>query len=150
MKIAYLGNFEPEHSTENHVYRALTHNGHEVMQFQESMPERWNQLIVSVNDFDMVLWTRTGWGHGGPTHQLKENFLDAARGTGVPTVGYHLDRWWGLNRSGEVLNEPFFRADLVITADGHPAHQQKFEDAGVNHAWMPPGVSQHECLRGGS
>jgi len=147
MKIAYLGNFEPEHSTENHVYRALAYLDHEVMQFQENNLERWNQLIVSMSEFDMVLWTRTGWGAAGPSHQLQINMLDAAEEVDVPTVGYHLDRWWGLNRSGEVLSEPFFKVSLLITADGDPNHQEKFEAALVNHYWMPPGVSQHECLR---
>lgn len=147
MKVAYIGNFEPEHSTENHVYRALNHNGHEVMQFQENNLDRWNQLIASMTEFDMVLWTRTGWGNAGPSHQLQVNMLDVAEAAGIPTVGYHLDRWWGLNRTGEVLSEPFFKVSLLITADGHPDHQQKFEDSGVNHYWMPPGVSQHEALR---
>lgn len=146
MKVAYIGNFEPEHSTENHVYRALAHNGHEAMQFQENNLARWEQLIASISEFDMVLWTRTGWGPGHP-HEMQYRMLDAAEAAGIPTVGYHLDRWWGLNRTGEILSEPFFKVALLITADGHPEHQQKFEDAGVNHHWMPPGVSLHEATR---
>lgn len=148
MKVAYVGNFEPEHSTENHVYRALAHNDHEVMQFQENNRDRWSQLTASVGEFDMVLWTRTGWPPDvRASDETQHGMMAAARAAGVPVVGYHLDRWWGLNRTHEVHSEPFFKADLVITADGDPSHQEAFENAGVNHHWMPPGVSLHECLR---
>ena len=146
MRIAYIGNFEPEHSTENHVYRALAHNEHEVMQFQENNLERWNQLVGSIKDFDMVLWTRTGWSPPIP-NEVQFGMMLAASRVGIPTVGYHLDRWWGLNRTHEVSSQPFFKVSLLITADGHPEHQEKFAAAGVNHVWFPPGVSLHEALR---
>jgi hypothetical protein len=146
MRVAYIGNYLPEHSTENHVYRALVGNEHDVIQFQENNLKRWDQLNSSIAEFDFVLWTRTGWGPKHP-QDMQYRMLDLAEAAGVPTVGYHLDRWWGLNRTHEVLSEPFFKVSLLVTADGHPEHQQKFEAAGVNHHWMPPGVSLHECMR---
>jgi hypothetical protein len=35
MKIGYIGNFEPEWSTENDVRKAFEHLGHEVVKLQE-------------------------------------------------------------------------------------------------------------------
>ena len=72
--------------------------------------------------------------------------LSQAKRLGVPTAGFHLDRWWGLDREASVWNEPFFRCDYVITADG--GHDNEFRDVGVNHIWLPPAVSLAECEPG--
>lgn len=65
--------------------------------------------------------------------------LAAARAVSVPTVAYHLDLWWGLTRASEVADDPFFRCDHVVTTDG--GHDRLWEDAGVNHHWLPPATS---------
>jgi FkbM family methyltransferase len=46
-----------------------------------------------------------------------------------------------------LIDEPFFGCDLVITADG--GHEAEYAAAGVNHLWMPPGVSAAETQRVG-
>lgn len=146
MRVGYIGNFEPEHSTENHVLRALHNTGHEVTTFQENQFGRWDDVANEVGDFDFVLWTRTGW--DPPVPADKQAFLsERSAGAGVPLVGYHLDRWWGLNREYQLRDDPFFKIDLVVTADGDPSHQEKFAALGINHMWMPPGVSRDECAR---
>lgn len=144
LRVAYVGNFEPEHSTERHVLKALQHNGIQVTPYQENNYGLWKQLPYDVGNFDFVLWTKTGWNPPVPPAD-QYALLEAARSHGVPVVGYHLDRWWGLNRENDVRTLPFFKADLVITADG--GHEEEFRSAGVNHHWMPPGVSLTECLR---
>ena len=85
---------------------------------------------------DMVLWSKS--------RALMERFdqgamLDAAQIAGVPTVAFHLDRWWGLARSVEVGTDPFFRCDLVVTTDG--GNDDKWAAAGVNHRWLPPATT---------
>lgn len=148
MRVGYIGNFEPKHSTESHVARALRENGHQVFQYQEHKPEEWDRLIGRLSGshpgLDFVLWTRTIWNPPISYRQMK-NMQAAAEAKGVPTVSYHLDRWFGLNRTNEVLGSPFFRNTLVITADG--GHQDDFASEGINHIWMPPGVSRAECMR---
>lgn len=147
MKVGYIGNFEPEHSTENHVRSALLHHEVTVEPFQESNHDEWNRLIHMLQDqpnyLDFIMWTRTGWQPKIP-HELQLRTIEAARTAGVPVVGYHLDRWFGLNREGDVRNEPFFKADLNVTADG--GHQAEFEALGVNHVWFSPGVSLGQCV----
>lgn len=148
MKIGYIGNFDPDHSTENHVRQALELLGHELTLLQENRPETWTQAPPPV---DLMLWTRTGWDWrstcGWSTAEAfahQHALLEQCRIASIPTVAYHLDRWWGLHRQVEVAAEPFFRCDLVITADG--GHDKQWADAGVNHRWLPPGVSELECV----
>lgn len=131
-----VGNFRPAHSTENHLRQALEGLGHVVIQLQEDDPATWGRLIhdAPADRPDFVLWTRT-W----HLPLLPQNdALAALRAAGIPTVAYHLDRWWGLPREHQVLDEPFFRCDVVVTADG--GHDDHWAAAGVTHWWAPPGV----------
>ena len=149
-RIAYLGNFQSPHSTENHVARAFTKQGHVVYPLQENNVEswellrRWCQSGVWPGQTEpptFVLRTRTWELPEFKAAQTMRMLADS----GIPTVGFHLDRWWGLPREREVAAQSFFLCDLVITADG--GHAQNWVDAGVNHVWLPPGVSEFECRR---
>lgn len=144
--VAYVGNFVPEHSTENHVRQAFINQGHTVIRIQEGDPFDYETLMSRMQAVDIILWTRTGdlaakWGHG---KQIA--MLDQAKAKDIPTVGFHLDRWWGLDREHLVSEEPFFKCSVVITADG--GHQEQFLRSGVNHVWLPPAVSLGETKPG--
>ena len=143
LTIGYIGNFRPDHSTENEVRRALEGLGHRVVQYQEDDAASWEQLLGVPAELDLVLWTRT-W-HLPQFPQLE--VLAALKAAGVGTIGFHLDRWWGLDREHQVRDEPFFRCALVVTADGDPGHGELFAQAGVNHLWMDPAVAEAECYR---
>lgn len=141
MIVAYVGNFRPPHSTENHIARALETVGHEVVRLQEGFVD-WS-MIPGV-DCDFVLWTTT-YDYAGPaTFDEQRAWLKATK---VPVVGYHLDRWWGLEREHRVHKSPFFRwTTMLCTADG--GHQDEFASLGIEHVWMPPAVSTAECEPG--
>lgn len=139
----YVGNFAAPHSTENHVAGALEAVGHEVGRVQEQQAD-WATLAARVPaDAGLVLWTHTRDYAPPPTFEAQRRFLDACP---VPVVGYHLDLWWGLRRERLVGEEPFFRVDLLVTADG--GHPEEWEAAGVVHRWLPPAVSAAECAPG--
>ncbi len=138
MRIAYIGNFQPPHSTENHVAETLRRMGHDVLPMQENDPTTWRPVAT---DVDLVLWTRTG--SLTPPDDVALGELERCAAAGVPTVGFHLDRWWGLNREGQVYESPFFRCALVCTADG--GHDEDWRGAGVEHMWLPPAVAEFEC-----
>jgi hypothetical protein len=149
--IAYIGNFEPEHSTENEVRRALTNNEHGVTRFQEGDPVQLDFLIDYIQHdhqepIKVILWTRTASKAALSGEARYWKLLAAARKAGVPVVGYHLDRWWGLARQSEIADDPFFQVDLLCTADG--GHQPEWEAAGVNHVWFPPAISERHCRLG--
>lgn len=137
--VGYIGNFGPSHSTENEVRKAFTALGHEVVPLQENDAATWTTLL-NPPPFDLVLWTRT-W-HLPEFPQLEA--LDVLAMAGIPTAAFHLDRWHDLNREHQVVDEPMFRCAFVFTADG--GHEPEFAAAGVNHRWLPPAVSEFECL----
>jgi hypothetical protein len=148
VKVVYIGNVGPgsaPHSTENHVARALEANGHTVVPIHENgFP--WTHGHTIPHDTDFVLWTHTHGFAPPRLHRRQTVFLRSLRDRGIPAVSYHLDRWWDLTREYQVAQEPFFRTDLVCTADG--GNEDRFEAVGVNHVWFPPGVSAAECVLG--
>lgn len=147
LKVAYLGNYG-EHNTESHVARALEYNGHEVIRVQENTPTSFDSITQKCGDVDFVLWTRTGWDWNhvfgskdgdAIAHARQYRMLDWLRRRHIPSVAFHLDRWVDLDREYQIAAEPFFSCDLVITADG--GNDDRFKALGINHYWMPPGVS---------
>jgi hypothetical protein len=93
----------------------------------------------------MVLWTHTHGFANEAFHDRQDAMLDGLRDIGIPSVAYHLDRWWGLEREHQV-SEPYFQCDLVCTADG--GHDAEWASIGVNHVWMPPAMVHTEVGRG--
>lgn len=137
--VAYVGNFTRPWCTEVHVAGSLEQLGHQVARFQENQVE-WERLPGLIADLgaDILLWTRT-WPVDTPS-ALRA--LDDLRAQRIPTVSYHLDRWWGLEREHQIHTEPFFRTDLVVTPDDQA---DRWAAAGVSHLWMPPAVYAAEC-----
>lgn len=142
LRVAYVGNHAPRHSTESHVALALEANGHTVTRLQENEVD-WTTLNRKVARADLVLWTSTHDYAPESTYPQQLEFLSKCK---PPTVGYHLDIWWDLRREDRVRKAPFFRCSLVVTADG--GHDDRWAEAQVNHRYMPPGVSEFECQPG--
>ena len=141
LRIAYIGNFLPPHSTENHVAETLRRMGHELVAVQEDQRSAWDWFQPGpLAETDVVLWTRTG--SLTPPDDVALAMLERCAEAGVPTVGFHLDRWWGLAREGQVHESPFFQCSLVCTADG--GHDEDWRGAGVEHLWLPPAVAEFE------
>lgn len=137
--VVYVGNFTRPWCTEVHVAATLEQLGHRVVRLQENEVD-WDRLpaIVAEAAADLWLWTRT-W---PVPHDACLAAIAEIRAAGVPSVFYHLDRWWGLERESQIHTEPFFRLDLVISPDDQT---EKWAAAGVNHLWMPPAVYAAEC-----
>jgi hypothetical protein len=138
-RVVYIGNFEPPASTENEVLRALRSLGHDVFPRQE---QEWASWLLPV-EADVLLWTRTRSLSDQIDVEVRAALLADCESRGIPTVGYHLDRWCGLAREAEIEHDPFFRVSLLCTADG--GHDREWKDAGVNHEWFPPAISEFEC-----
>lgn len=141
MRIAYVGNFEPRHSTETHIAATLEYLGHEVMRLQENDPATtsWLDSRVARGETDLFLFTRT-W---GDTVTLQH--LARLKDLGIPTVSYHLDLYVGLQREDGLDNDPFWRTQYVFTPDGDPHSAEVFKRKAINHYYMKPGVYKAEC-----
>lgn len=144
MKIAFLGNHVPTFSTESHVALSLESLGHEVVRFQEGEVRAVEVArLVAQSGADLFIWTATyGLSVTGGTREERAQMLEDLRAAGTPSLGFHLDRWWGLDRQDQIPVEPFFRVDLLATADG--GHEREFVEAGINHVWSPPAVYHGE------
>ena len=150
MRIVYRGNFGVDFSTESHVAASAEDAGHLVTRISEK-DQGWDitrQAVAhsAAQGTTMFLWTQTyDYAHRWPALDAFD-FLAWCKGEGIPTVGLHLDRWWGLDRQGQVETEPFFRVAHLFTADGDS--EDLWAGAGVNHHWLAPAVFGRECYRG--
>ena len=150
MHAVLIGNLEPQYSTENDLLDAMQRLDWDVRTVQSGDVAEFENLLADLRQGrdlpDRIIWVRTAslWDRWGSERQWK--LLAEARRRNVPVIGYHLDRWWGLNRQYEIADEPFFHCDLLITADG--GHDDEWEKQGINHVWFPPAVSERWCVPG--
>lgn len=140
MIVAYVGNFRHSWCTEIHVKASLEALGHRVVPLQEDQSS-WATIprVVKRQRCDMLLWTRT-W---GGDNAAADRGLQQLRDAGVPSVSFHLDRWWGLERQYQLDEEAFFRTDLVVTAER--GRDEDWASKNITHRWLPPGVFHAEC-----
>jgi Glycosyl transferases group 1 len=158
LRVAYLGNFLPgfqptptaptPFSTECHIALSLESLGCEVLRLQEGTVRATDVAgRAYAFDADLLGWTQTlGLAMSGGTNPERREMLDRLRYLGIPSFGIHLDRWWGLERESSILEEPYFRVDVLATADG--GHDEEWKAAGVNHVWSPPAVYHGEAALG--
>jgi len=140
-KIIYIGNFRPDHSTENHIKLSFEALGWEVFTIQENnMTEATIEQICSIQkDYDFLLYTRT-WARTG---MLYRKLLAKIK---IPTVSFHLDLYIGLLRGKKLNENSFFNSDFVFSADC--GHQKEFKKMGINHIGISPGVLHESCYIG--
>jgi Glycosyl transferases group 1 len=144
VKLAYIGNGEPEFSTENDVRRAFIALGWEVQMLQENRTT-WQQVREVALGSDLVLITST-WDDAQPLLQTIETFRLCGL-TGIPTATLHLDIFHGSDRGSRNWKcNPMFFSAFVFTADG--SHQREWELLGVNHKWLRPAV-RHDAVHNG-
>lgn len=154
--VCYIGNFAVPWTTENDVRRAFETLGWHVVQIQEAdfidaaATGRTQPIARKVLASDLVLHTLTQ----GSMPRLRNvtQLWDACRTEGIPTASIHLDLFYGLGspkargpqRRQLPRVHPMFKVDHVFTADG--GHDDAWQRDGVNHHWLPPGVSHVECV----
>lgn len=151
LRVGYIGNFMPFHSTENHVRKSLEEMGHMVMPIQEDIytADRVYQLVKD-SGCDLLLYTRT-WGMAG-----LQAVLDRLQAEGVPSASYHLDLYYGLERTGlyrdlkskgidGIHNDPFWHTTYVFTVDGNPKSAEWFKQNNINHFYVRAGVYGKEA-----
>lgn len=144
MKVAYVGNFGPEWSTENDVRLAFEHLGHEVVMLQENRTPPSVLMEVAVGS-GLLLWTGTE-GFWPDLDSALDVFQECAL-RGILTATLHLDVFWGTGRGARRWwSEPMFHTAHLFTADGD--HQAEWEALGKRHTWLPPGV-RHAAVEPG-
>lgn len=145
MRVAYIGNFLPEYSTENDVRKAFESLGHEVVQLQENKMNIRHLRNMALTS-DMLLITST-WDTIIPLTDMLTLFKELAERK-IPTATLHLDTFWGKSRGGRKwwLN-PMFHTAYIFTADGD--YQEEWKAYGKNHIWLPPAI-RHDAVGKGN
>lgn len=136
MRVVYIGNFEPEYSTENDVRKAFEYLGHEVIKVQENRTNH-NEIMNALNGAELLLITGT-WDDAIPLNDWL-NIIHECAVRGIPTATLHLDTFWGTSRGGRKWwLAPMFHTAYIFTADGD--YQEQWELLGKKHIWLPPAV----------
>jgi hypothetical protein len=149
MKIVFLGNFDPVHSTESHHRWTWEKLGHQVVALQENRATT-EQVVEACKGADLFQYTHThGWTTSGKV--LLTEMLDQIHELGVKSFSYHLDLYFGLNkwdrREDNIGKHPSWRVQHFFSTDGSRTDHD-WKSRGVNHYWKRPGVVESGCYEG--
>lgn len=145
MRLAFLGNFEPPQSTENHWRYAFEQLGVDFVpvQIDKTAAARWERIASGAD----AACLSTSWGWPLPCNE--GTWLRLNR-RGVKTFTVHLDLIMGIPREHEILGDrkhpQFFGPEHVWTSDGH--HDEQWAALGVNHHWLPPAIHEPNAVLG--
>lgn len=142
MKIAFLGNFSVDFSSESHYLRTLREIlGHQVVTLQEGVSSA-AEIEAAVMSSDMLLWVHT---HGWHTPGMPE-ILVKMKAAGIPSVGYHLDLWKGLKREADIQTDAYWGIEYFFTVD--KLFVEDLQKKGIKAYYLPAGVFEKECYIG--
>jgi hypothetical protein len=142
VRIAFVGNFGVDYSSETHHAKTLQSMGHEVVQLQEGSASGERILEESLRS-DLLVFIHT---HGWSTPRMPlERVLTRLNRERIPTVTYHLDLWKGLQRQRDLDRDPFYRLiGWFFTPDKLMA-DWFCENTAVKGRFLPAGVFDQEC-----
>ena len=141
--IVFLGNFEVSYSSENHHAKSLESLGHTVCKLQERTIKDSFVLQQAMNS-DLFIWVHThGWvtpGRLGMAHVLEE-----LKKANIPTMTYHLDLWFGLERQKDLEEDDFYKTIGHFFATDKLMTDWFNENTNVKGHFLPAGVYDKEC-----
>ncbi len=141
--IVFLGNFEVSYSSENHHANSLESLGHTVCKLQERTIKDSFVLQEAMNS-DLFIWVHThGWVTPG---RLGMAFvLEELKKASIPTMTYHLDLWFGLERQKDLEEDDFYKTIGHFFATDKLMTDWFNQNTNVKGHFMPAGVYDKEC-----
>jgi hypothetical protein len=138
VKIAFLGNWGANYTSESHHAQSLEALGHTVLRYQE--PHTTPEKLMTAN-VDLFIWIKT---HGWHTPRI-ERAIDYFKRSGVPIITYHLDLYLPLPRWEQYQHDPYMLSlDHFFTVDKAMAEWLN-EHTAVSGHYLPAGVVESEC-----
>ena len=141
--IVFLGNFEVSYSSENHHAKSLESLGHTVCKLQERTIKD-SFVLEQAMKSDLFIWVHThGWvtpgrlGMGLVLEELKK--------ANIPTMTYHLDLWFGLERQKDLEEDDFYKTIGHFFATDKLMTDWFNENTNVKGHFLPAGVYDKEC-----
>lgn len=142
MRIAFLGNFGVDYSSETHHAKSIEALRHTVARLQEGKASG-EQVLTEALKSDLLVVVHThGWNTPGkPLNEV----LNTLRAKGIPTATYHLDLWFGLQRQKDLDKDPFYRSiGWFFTVDQLMADWFN-QNTDVKGHFLPAAVYGPEC-----
>lgn len=144
MRIAFLGNFTVDFTSETHWAKSLESLGHTVNRIQENRTTTDN-ILAEVLHSDMFIWVHTHGVNIGGSISMTE-VLSRLKKIGIPSVAYHLDLYMGLERWREYENNPYLsEVEYFFTVDKFMADWLN-ENTKTKGHYIPAGVFDRECV----
>lgn len=141
--ITFLGNFRVDFTSESHHAKSLESLGHNVIRMQETDAKSEHILSAALKS-DLFIWIHThGWKTPGSLDM--EEVLDTLKENNIPTMTYHLDLWFGLQRQKDLKIMPVYKKiGHFFTVDSQMAEWFNKETTVKGH-YLPAGVFGEEC-----
>lgn len=141
--IVFLGNFRVDYTSETHHANTLESLGHSVVRLQETEARSEDIYQLAVKS-DLFIWVHThGWRTTGRYDMSK--VLRNLNERKVPTMTYHLDLWFGLQRQKDLDKYPVYKnIGHFFTVDKKMADWFNEKTSVVGH-YIPAGVYDKEC-----
>jgi len=145
MRVVFLGNFSVDYSSESHHKKSLEALGHEVSALQETQATA-ELILDSALNSDMFVWVHThGWRTPSVTGLQMDVVLKTLKDKGIPTVAYHLDLWFGLQRQKDLERDPVYQyVEYFFTVDKRMAEWFN-ENTQVKGRYLQAAVFHEEC-----
>jgi hypothetical protein len=142
-KIVFLGNFGVDYSSENHHAKSLESLGHTVIKMQER-EARSQRVLSECLDSDLFIWVHThGW--DTPGNIGMDQVLLTLKNANIPTMTYHLDLWFGIERQKDLEEDPFYKAIGHFFATDKLMSDWFNDNTEVKGHFLPAGVYDKEC-----
>ena len=142
-QIVFLGNFNVSYTSESHHASSLESLGHRVIRLQEGV-ERSEIILKTALRADLFVWVHThGW--KTPGRYAMDQVLRELKDAGKPTMTYHLDLWFGLERQRDLEQDNFYKTiGHFFTVDSLMADWFNSKTEVKGH-YLSAGVFGDEC-----
>lgn len=110
MIITFVGNFNVSYTSETHHANTLAMSGHQVHRLQEGKVPI--EVILEVaKTSNLLVWVHThGWKQPSDTGLTTADLFKELKKIGIPTMTYHLDLWFGLQRQKDLEQDDFYKS----------------------------------------
>lgn len=145
MKIAFLGNFGVDYSSESHHKRTLQSLGLQVFPLQEGKATA-EQIEFIAGASDILIWVHThGWTTPTENDTSMVDVLKRLKARNITTLTYHLDLWLGLQRQKDLEQDEFYKhIGHFFTVDKLMADWFN-DNTEVKGHYLHAGVFEPEC-----
>lgn len=145
MIITFVGNFNVSYTSETHHANTLTSLGHTVFRLQEGKANA-DEIFNTARKSDLLVWVHTHeWETPNGRLYTASQALKFLKELKIPTMTYHLDLWFGINRQKDLEQDDFYKyIGHFFTVDKQMANWFS-QNTNVKGHYLQAGVYEPEC-----